>query len=270
MRASFGEVAVVISPEPTEVEMDHVTAGWGAGVGMGFARGAGAVVVWPTQVLLATPSGGGGDGGIVIVIAVAAVMAVAAAAAVVWTPVSMVGGAVTAIPVDEAHAAQSALLEIAHDPANPSRVADVVAEAARRWRGRDLADPATADTVVEVRLVAIRHGRTWNWWTFNRPFPVGVEAHTTVTRRADGEVLWEDTRTAGGLELEHSVVEGPLTSMVKDRYARLVSRKLTYLEWAADGGSPFRQQLHAELAFVGNAFATEIFGPARPPAARQP
>ncbi len=255
VRAAFGSVAVVASDEPCEIEIAHPTAGWGAGLGMGFVRGVSAIVEWPLIALDAAASGfrTGGESGVAAVVIFALSLVVPAVLAVLWLPCSIAGGAITAIPVDEAEAAEQVLVATARDCGNSARVAAAMEEAARR-RGGEPVPRESADTIVEVRLLSIERGRSWNWWTFDRAFPIQTEAGVRVIRRADGVVLWEATETAGS-------ADSPWTPW--SAYSSAPSVEHTYLEWAAGGGALLRAEIESQLSTLGGAFAVHVFGEAQ-------
>lgn len=264
VRATFGSVAVVAADVPTRIGMEHPTAGWGAGLGMGFVRGLSAIVVWPVIVLCAAGASGGmsGDPGIAGVVILAVIIVVPAACAVVWLPFSVIGGATTALPPDEADRAEAVLMATAEERASSSRLAAVIADSARRRAGREIVARESADTVVEVRLVSVERGASWNWWSFDRPFSIETEAEVKVIRRRDGAVLWDATETVGTTESPVTLSKGaPPAALAK-----------TYLEWAADGGAPFRAEVDSQVASLGARFARFVFGAARtgapPPSAR--
>jgi hypothetical protein len=242
--------------------MAHPAAGVPVGLGMGFLRGVSAVVVWPVYALGAASAGGGmgGNPGIAGVVLLAAIVAIPAAAAVVWLPFSTIGGAVSALPIDEAHAAEAALLAAAQDVGTSQRLAELVAETARRRGWRELVAREAADTVVEVRLVSVERGASWNWWSFDRPFPIESEAETRVIRRSDGALLWEARLSAGSAG---SGVWSPASR-------RFEARERKYVEWAAEDGAPLRAEVDAQVSYLGVLFAGFVFGGAGGPAPSPP
>jgi hypothetical protein len=245
-RAAFGDVAVEVHAAPPSIDWDRPVTGWPAGLGMGAVRGVGAVVVFPLYALAGAGSVGGGGGGggtgdgVGMAVFGAAVVAVGVAAGVVWAPVSVVGGAVTAPSPEVVEAAEPVVRGILEDPGLWATVGAHFGDAVRRHAGRDLVPPAQATTIVEVRLVSIERGSAWNWWTFDRPFDATVEVSVRVVRTSDGHVVWSDTRKS---------VAGPLGGAVTH----------TYVEWALDEGAPLRAAVDAALRSLAEEFAYVIF-----------
>jgi len=237
-RAAFGDVAVEVLAAPPSVTWSRPVTGWAAGAGMGAVRGAGAVVVFPFYALDAASKGGGGGGeggGLSGVVAIVG----GVAAGVVWAPVSVVGGAVTAPSPETIDTAEPVIRRVLDDPGLWETLGLRFGEASRRFAGRDLVEPARATTVLEVRLAAIERGSAWNWWTFDRPFEVVVKATVRVVRRADGDVVWQDTREskqAGVKEVVH-----------------------TYAEWAKDDGAVLRSEIDSAICSLARRFAYSIF-----------
>jgi hypothetical protein len=259
-----GTIEVVAADEPADVEMDHVTAGWAAGFGRGLVRGGEAIVVWPFGLgqQKEPPSSYELDtfGRILQVLAfpgnllrVVVGSLVFKAVAVLWTPCSAVGGAVTAIPVDEADRAESTLFALAEDAGNSARLTEGFADRLRKG-GRYSVDAGTADTRLEVRLIAIRRGRWRNWWTLDRPFRIEVEGEVRAIRRRDGATVWTSRRTVGS------------QGSIWDEFPRDEDpeRCRRYLEWAEDGGVSFRKQLDERLAELGEALAIDACGAQAP------
>lgn len=255
-RAAFGSVAVVAADEPCEIGLAHPTAGWGAGLGMGFLRGVSAIIQWPLIALDAAASSfrTGGDSGVASAVFLALSFVVPAALAVVWLPCSVAGGGITALPVDAAESAERVLVATAEDCGNSARVAAAIEAAARRRGGGPLVPRESADTVVEVRLLSIERGRSWNWWTFDRAFPIQTEARVRVIRRADGAVLWQGTETQGS-------ANSPWTPWTA--YTSAPVAEHTYLEWAQDGGALLRAEIDSQLSILGDEFAVHVFGEAK-------
>ncbi len=207
---------------------------------MGAVRGGVAIVAFPIYALGATAAGGGGEGA-----AFAGVVAVGigVAAAVVWFPVSIVGGAVTAPPTEEIDAAEPVVQRIVNDPGLSERAARDFAAAARSLTGRDLVPSSDAETVVELRVVSIERGSAWNWWTFDRPFEVVVVMNARVVRRSDLRVVWEDS---------HRSTDGVRESVVR-----------TYSEWARGDGAALREEIDAALSRLAAGFAHSVFAATR-------
>jgi hypothetical protein len=239
-RAAFGDVAVEVIAAPPSVEWSRPVTGWPAGMGMGAVRGVGAVVVFPVYALAAAgpaAATAGGNFGALVVGAGAVVGG--AVAGVVWTPFSVVGGAATAPSSDVIDESEPVIRRILDDPGLWESLGVRFSEAVRRVGGRDLVEPSRATTVLVVQLESIEHGSGWNWWTFDRPFEVVVEATVRVVRRADGRVLWEDTRKStktGGPAVVH-----------------------TYAEWAQQDGAELHAVIDAAMTALADDFAKSIF-----------
>jgi hypothetical protein len=241
-RAAFGDVGVEVIAAPPANGWSRPVTGWPAGLGMGAVRGAGAVVVFPFYALAAAAQGGGGGGeggGLIGVVAIA----VGVAAGVVWAPVSVVGGAVTAPSPEVIDAAEPVIRRVLDDPGLWETLGARFAQAARSATGRDLVTPSKADTVVQVRLESIERGSAWNWWTFDRPFEIVVEANVRVVRREDGRVLWEDTRKSD-----------------PGNPPRVVRK---YADWATDDGAVLHREVDSAIDQLARGFAYSIFAAPR-------
>ncbi|MCE9634299.1 MAG: hypothetical protein K8T90_01225 [Planctomycetes bacterium] len=245
-RYDFGSVAVELGSPTHVVSWERPVTGSTAGLGMGAARGALAVVAFPLYALAAAAAGTGGAGQGAALVAVAA-MVLGAAAGVVWIPVSIVGGAVTAPAREDVDAAEPIARRVVDDPGLPGTFAERCAEAVRLRSGRELVERSRAATVIEVRLVSVERGRSWNWWTLDRPFEVVLEANARIVRRRDEHVLWENTQTWSRADAVH-----------------------TYAEWSCDDGAPLRAEIDAGLRQLADQFADMIFVAPRRDAVGQP
>jgi hypothetical protein len=244
-RAAFGTVAVQVAEAPPEVDFDPPVTGWGAGLGMGAVRGLGVIVAAPVVAVGAIGASGanpgqvhggsGGGDGVATVVFVGAVVVIAEALAVLWFPCSVVGGAVTAPAPETIDAAEPVVRGIVEDPGLRDALGRGFESTVRHALGREPVDPSGATTILEIRLLTVQRGRSWNLWTFDRPFEVTVRASARVIRRSDGCVLWEDTMESSTGKLVH-----------------------TYAEWAADGGAPLRAALDGLLADLAGRFAHVI------------
>jgi hypothetical protein len=244
-RGDFGDVAVVVARDSTP-PISRPTTGWLAGVGAGAVRGVGSIVVFAgygAGMAAHVMGGGGGEiGGIVIVGAAGA----GAAVGVLYTPVSIVNGGATAASGDEVEKAEIVIRPMADDPALADAFAAHFVEDARTLVGREFVSADRATTRVELRILSVGGGRTWDWMTLNRPFEIVVTASVRVVRAADGHVIWEMTETTP---------ESPEKATAR-----------TYVEWAADGGAPLRREIDLLLGRLAWRFARTVFAePDEPP-----
>jgi hypothetical protein len=259
MRAAFGEVAVAASGSFCPVDMRHGLTGTSAGVDAGFRRGTRALWEWPFGVLKGASGGGGGGGGgggtgdgvgmAVYGAVVVAATAGAFAAAVIYVPVSTAAGGLTAVPADEADAAEAILIATGHEFTDAGPIADAVARGARLRRGRDVVARDAADTLVLISAESISRGETEGWLSYDKSFAIATEVEATIISR--GDVIWSRKHSTGDSDFAA---------------ARRVAgaeppHDLTYLSWAADGGAPLRAELAWQFAVFGELFAEEIFGP---------
>jgi hypothetical protein len=231
VRAAFGDVAVTVDPECAD-DFSRPHSGWLAGLGVGTARG-----VWATVALAmigtAYGSESGRDGAAVLGGFFGFV--VGAAVGVLYTPVSMVAGAVTAPDRGETQRAEAAIRPITADPGLPAAFAGAFSANA----GRPLVAPEEAATLVELSLESVGGGSTWNWLTLDRPFEVVVEASARVVRRSDRAVLWSARRR----------VPGPGDE----------PRRRTFVEWSANDAWLLREEVHRAIDRLGSGFAWSIF-----------
>jgi hypothetical protein len=231
-RAQFGDVAVTVVRD-AKADVGKPTTGWAAGLGFGTVRGLGGIVCFAAYGAGFVVLTGGGS-------FVVEGAAVGAAVGVVYTPVSMVAGAVTAPSSEEIAAAEVVIRPLVEDPQFCDRLADWFTERARALTGRGFVPAERATTVVEISLVSITSGATWDTLTLNRPFEIRVEASARVVRTADGRVIWEATRQTGK----------PPDDV----------RNHTYVEWAANDGEALRREIDDTLGQLGTGFADSVFG----------
>jgi hypothetical protein len=230
-RAQFGQVAVTVAPEVGD-DMGRPVAGWPAGLGMGTLRG-----MWATVALALVGAGEGArcshDDGAAA--AACAGFIIGAAIGVLYTPVSIVAGAVSAPDRGEVARAEAVIRPIVGAPGFQEAFRDRFAGAAG-WSFTSLEQAAT---VVELRLESVGGGSTWNWITFDRPFEVAVEASARVVRRSDGEVIWRALRR----------IPRPGDE----------PRRLTFVEWAANDGALLRAEIDHAIDRLARDFAWSIF-----------
>jgi hypothetical protein len=238
-RDEFGDMAVVVSRDPTP-PISRPTTGWLAGVGAGVVRGVGAVVVFAGYGAAVTAPAGAAP------IVVVAGAGAGAATGVVYAPVSVVNGGATAASGDDVDKAEIVIRPMADDPKLADAFAAHFVEDARTLVGREFVSVDRATTRVELRLLSIGGGKTWDWITLNRPFEIVVEASVRVVRAADGRTLWERTETTP---------DSPETATAR-----------TYVDWAADGGELLRREIDLALGRLAWRFARAVFAePDEPP-----
>jgi len=236
-RAQFGDVAVAVTSDPAR-PIGAPATGWLAGLGVGTVRGVGSIVLFAAYgagYAAQGARGGGQFAGVVVIFGAA----VGAAAGVVYTPVSMVAGAVTAPAGDEVEQARLVIRPLSESPVFADRLVSQFVEQSRTLAGREFVPAERAKTLVELRLESIAGGHTWDWITLNRPFEIVVVASVRVVRVADGHVIWQ------------------ATSKVPDSPAKAATR--TYVEWAADDGEPLRREIDGALTELARRFAQSVF-----------
>jgi hypothetical protein len=230
-RAAFGDMALVVSPE-FETDFPRPVSGWSGGLGMGFLRGLGAIVALAVAAGGEASKGGHGDGAGVAAFIGAAL---GAAMGVVYTPISMVAGAITAPPGDEVDLAEGPIRRVVENPDLPR----VLADAFEVESGRTFVPPDQATTLVELRLVCVGRGSAWDWISFDRPFEVVIEAGARVVRPSDGEVIWEADRTLpipGGEPVRR-----------------------TYVEWSEGGARALEEAVNEAVRSLGRSLSHSIF-----------
>jgi len=230
-RAALGAVAVVPGDGPFPVDVSPPVAGWGAGLGYGTLRGMGGLVVFPLA--------GAGEGhlpGLVL----------GAAFAVAWFPVSMIGGAVTAESVREVADAEEVIRPVVEDPGLPGVFAGGIEREIRNLGDREIVPPESATTLLEVRILSLGRGPTWDLWTLDRPFTFKAEVEVRVVRRADGSEIWRGQET----------VPGPADAPPKGAAGR---RDRTWSEWASDGGGALRAEVRGLLERGAQRLVFRIF-----------
>lgn len=230
-RARFGAVAVAVAPPPVD-DMGRPVSGWAAGLGMGTLRGAWATVALAVYLSSEWSRGSSSEAG---GFAAFAGFVVGATLGLLYTPVSMVAGAVTAPDRGEVARAEEVIRPIVTAPALPGTLRDRFAAEA----GLSFTSVEEADTVVEVRLDAVGGGSTWNWITFDRPFEVVVEATALVYRKADRTLIWSATRR------------------VPDRGD--IPRCRTFVEWASGDGHLLRDAIDRAIDRLAAGFSWSIF-----------
>jgi hypothetical protein len=244
-RAAYGNVAVTSIPAG-EPEIGPPVAGWAAGLGMGTVRGIGAVVVFAGYGGAAVASdGGSGSSGEFGMVLILMGMAAGAAVGAVYAPVSIVAGAATAPPPEDVQRAELVIRPLAEDPGLGERFCAHFVESARQSPGAHIVDRGQETTRVELRILRIGSGKTWNWFTFDRPFGISIEASASVVRVEDGAVLWTATRTVGAPPHEGAAH--------------------TYVEWAADEGELLRLEIDDALEELAAGFAASVFEGTAPP-----
>jgi hypothetical protein len=251
-RGEFGDMAVVVARDPSP-PISRPTTGWLAGLGAGAVRGVGAIVVFAGYGagIAAHGAAGGGEAGVFII---AGGAAAGAAVGVLYTPVSIVSGGTTAASGEDVEKAEIVIRPMADDPAYADAFVAHFVEDARTLVGRQFVSADRATTRVELRILSIAGGRTWDWITLNRPFEIVVEASVRVVRAADGHVIWEKTETT------------------PDSAANATAH--TYVEWAADGGALLRREIDLLLGRLAWRFARTVFAepdapPPKPPGAAE-
>lgn len=232
-RAAFGDMAVVVVDDHVR-ELPRPVTGWARGLGAGTLRGVAAVPVCAAAgAVYVTVMGGWAAGPWAPVLAAGGAV-VGAAVGVVYTPVSMVGGAVTTASEDEVAAAEPAIRAVLDDPSLADALADGFRAAARDAAGRAFVEPDRARTVVEIRLVALRGVSPGSYVTYDPQVAIVAETAARILRREDGAVLWS---------------WAPNWSGTKDD-----APAHRFSEWGADGGEALRAEVRRVLASHGAAY----------------
>ena len=240
VRASLGHVGIVVSPTAPELDLRRPPRGPIRGLGVGFVRG---VLGAPVFALWA-----GGHG--VDPLSQALFMVVGA---VVYPPVSIVGGAVTAPSAASVDRASRALSQAHAEHARPERVGTLFLGLAQSLAARPCADGgfATAAKIRDGRLIpAIASADsivvlTWtevaSTWTLglvstDKPCSVVTELEMHVFRASDRALVYH-TRV-GHMEPR---------------------RERTYRAWAFADATPLADEIDRSLDEMCTALVERLF-----------
>ena len=236
-RAAFGDMAVVVVDDGVR-DVPRPVTGWASGLGSGTLRGVAAVPVCAAAGAVYVTVMGGWAAGPWYPVVAACGAATGAVVGVVYTPVSIVGGAVTAASEDAVAEAEPAIRTVLADPSLAGALADAFRDTARKVTGRSFVAPEMAQTVVELRLVAVHGVSPGEYVSYDPPVSIVAETAARVIRRADGAVLWSWTPNWSGPQED--------------------ARALRFADWGADGGEALRGEVRRVLAAHGAAYVSLV------------